>query len=138
MTTKDQKTPKHLQVGAFGEEIAAKYLENKGFDIIHRNYRKKCGEIDIVAKMGETLHFIEVKSVSRENSSSSVSRVMGEYRPEENVHPAKMKRLTRAIQIYLLEKFPREEPFWEFGIVTVAFNMDKKEARVKFMKNLIL
>lgn len=132
------KKPKHLQIGVFGEDIATKYLQNKGFDIIHRNYRKKCGEIDIIAKMGKTLHFIEVKSVSREKSRDNVSRVTDEYRPEENIHPRKLQRLTRTIQMYLMEKFPHEEPDWEFGAVTVVLDMGKREARVKFLKNLII
>lgn len=129
------------KIGALGEEIAAKYLKNKGFSIIDRNYLKKCGEIDIVAQKGKILHFIEVKSVSCENLSlfeGNVSRETGEYRPEDNIHAAKLKRLARTIEVYLLEKFKDNEPEWQFDAVTVRLKLETKQAEIEFIENLIL
>ena len=48
-------------VGAKGEELAARFLAAKGFEIVERNYRAGRGEIDLVAREGETLVFVEVK-----------------------------------------------------------------------------
>jgi len=48
--------------GSKGEEIAATYLARKGYHILSRNYRCRYGEIDIVARDGETLVFVEVKA----------------------------------------------------------------------------
>ncbi|KKT37913.1 MAG: hypothetical protein UW27_C0008G0048 [Parcubacteria group bacterium GW2011_GWA1_44_13] len=62
------------KIGRLGEDIAVKYLENKGFLVIERNYLKKCGEIDVIAKKAGITHFIEVKSVTRENLGRNVSR----------------------------------------------------------------
>ena len=59
---------KKRKIGDRGEEIACKYLENKGFSIIERNYWRPWGEIDIVAKKGSILSFVEVKSVSADLS----------------------------------------------------------------------
>ncbi|MHB1118297.1 MAG: YraN family protein [Minisyncoccota bacterium] len=132
-------------VGRIGEDIAGKYLENKGFVIIGRNYRKKYGEIDIIAQKDEIIHFIEVKTVSHENFVSfldnfrgNVSCVTDKYRPEDNIHPAKLKRLARTIQVYLLEKFPKGEPEWVFSAITVKLDMKTRRAQVKFLENIIL
>src|SRR3989344_6638348 len=134
-------------IGRLGEDIAAKHLENRGFSIVGLNYRKKYGEIDIIAQKGKITHFIEVKSVTElansrlgrsENFNQNVSRVTDNYRPEDNIHPQKLKRLARTIQAYLLEKFPKGEPEWQFDAVTVRLDMKTRRAKVRFMDNLIL
>lgn len=139
------KQAKRSGVGSLGELIAVKYLENKGFTVICRNYRKKYGEIDIIAKKGEILHFIEVKSVSceketifNETSVDGKGFSVGEHRPEDNIHPGKLKRLERTIQAYLLEKFYGDEPEWVFDAVTVRIDEKSRQAKVKFLENIIL
>ena len=47
--------------GEYGENIAEGYLREKGYEILNRRYRCPCGEIDLVAKLGGTIAFIEVK-----------------------------------------------------------------------------
>lgn len=54
------------QVGADGETLVASFLTSKGATIIARNWRIKEGEIDLIARMGETLIFVEVKSRTSE------------------------------------------------------------------------
>lgn len=49
-------------IGRMGEELAARYLSKAGYEIISRNYREKFGEIDIIARDGSMLVFIEVKT----------------------------------------------------------------------------
>lgn len=51
-----------MSIGIQGEEIAANYLENKGFSVIDRNFKCRMGEIDIVACEKRTLVFVEVKT----------------------------------------------------------------------------
>lgn len=125
-------------IGRIGEDIAGKYLENKGFRVVGRNYLKKYGEIDIIAQKGQMTHFIEVKTVTHENFPQYVSYVTDNYRPEDNIHPQKLKRLARTIQAYLLEKFPKGEPEWQFDAITVRLDMKTRRAKVRFMDNLIL
>ncbi len=48
--------------GNRGEKMAAEYLQQKGYKIIGRNYRTKWGEIDIIAEIGNTVAFVEVKT----------------------------------------------------------------------------
>ncbi len=129
------------KIGRIGEDIAVKYLENKGFEIVEQNYRKKYGEIDIIAQKGRILHFIEVKSVSCENLSDfgvNVSRVTDQHRPEDNIHYKKLKRLSNTLQVYLFEKFPKDQPEWSFDVITVRLSIETRKARVKFLENLIL
>jgi putative endonuclease len=116
------------KVGQIGEDVACMFLEKHGYNIIDRNYRKKWGEIDIIAKKDEILHFVEVKSVSHET----------EYNPEENVHPWKMKRLYRAIQTYLLEKDVSDETEWRLDILAVFLDLDTRKAKFRFTENVIL
>ncbi len=53
---------KHLRLGRKGENIACRLLKNKGYDILHRNLKLNKIEVDIVARDGETLCFVEVKT----------------------------------------------------------------------------
>ena len=125
------------QLGDLGEDIACKYLERKGFRILERNYLRKWGEIDIVAEKARLLSFIEVKSVSRESGSHGTPGRSG-YRPEENVHPAKLKRLHRAIQTYLLDrKVPEDRP-WRVDVACVYLDFSTRRAKVEVIENIIL
>lgn len=128
---------KHNETGAIGEGIAAKWLENKGFFIIDRNYRRKWGELDIIAKKDDTIHFVEVKTVSRKSYSGRFEQEINNYRPEDNMHPWKLKRLQRAVQTYLLEKF-KKDPIWQFDLACVFLDQEKRIAKVRFLENIIL
>ena len=110
--------PKHLIIGEKGERFAEDFLLVKGFSIKTRNYRKKWGELDIVAEKKGVLHFVEVKTVSRETNFQIDGK--GDYfRPEDSVHPWKIKRLKRVIQTYLAELGLSIEADWQFDLVTV-------------------
>lgn len=130
--------PLHISgIGKIGEDVACNFLKGKGFVVIERNYLKKWGEIDIVAKDKENLYFLEVKTVTRENYSNNVSRETV-FRPEENVHSAKISRLKRVIETYLLEKEVSQETIWKFGVITVTLFLKDKKAKVRFLKDIIL
>lgn len=53
-----------LAVGDLGEQAAADYLQQAGYEILERKYRLKLGEIDIIAKINNTFIFVEVKARS--------------------------------------------------------------------------
>jgi len=126
----------HNEVGKIGEETACKFLMKRGFKIIEQNYWKKWGEIDIVAKHKGRLHFIEVKTVSRENIQSVSHETLDEYRPEENVHPKKLERLSRTIQTYLLEK--DYEGDWQFDVIAVFLDTKNREAKCRYIEDVII
>ena len=115
------------KIGDQGEEVACQYLKGRGFSVLERNYWKPWGEIDIVAKKDGILRFFEVKTVSH-----------GTIRPEENVHPAKLKRLSRAIQTYLLQRKVPESIAWQIDVACVTLNMETKQAKVELLENVIM
>lgn len=77
--------------GRAGEELAARYVQERHFTILERNYRTRYGEWDLIAKKGQLLVFIEVKARSSFQFGS----------PHEFVDRTKRKRLRRAADIYL-------------------------------------
>jgi putative endonuclease len=115
--------------GNMGEEAASMFLEKHGFKILDRNYLRKWGEIDIVAEKAGVIHFLEVKS------SANVSDETG-YRPEENVHPQKLKRLARAMQTYVLEK--KIDADWQLDIAVVRIDQAKRQAHVELIENIVI
>lgn len=141
----DKRTTKR-KVGDAGEGVVCKYLEKKGYRIVERNYLKPWGEIDIVAEKGNLLSFVEVKSVTREAaywpprpevlSKGEVSREM--LRPEENMHPAKLRRLHRAVQTYLLDRHVPDSRPWQIDLACVYLDFSARRARVEMFENVIL
>jgi len=127
----------HL-VGQVGEGVACNFLKNKGFTIKDRNYRKKWGEIDIIAQNNGILRFIEVKTVSRENIKNVPRETLEQDRPEENVHQWKLRRLYRAIQSYLKENEVSPETIWQFDVIAVFLDIENREAKVRFTENVVL
>lgn len=129
---------KHNKIGAIGEELASRFLMKHGFSVIEMNYWKKWGEIDVVASKKGILHFVEVKTVSRALSNDSVSdETTDSHRPEDNIHPGKLKRLSRTIQSYLLEKGIDDDD-WQFDVITVLLDMDNKKAKINFLEDIVL
>lgn len=136
-----QKKGKKNQIGAYGEEIAVKYLKNKGFSVLEVNYLKKWGEIDIVAReaveKGQVIHFVEVKTVSYETKAALEYAVTHEtWSPEDNVHFKKIQRLNRTIQSWLQENDCESD--WQIDIVAVRMVTREKFATVKYIPNIIM
>ncbi|MEK7163436.1 MAG: YraN family protein [Patescibacteria group bacterium] len=116
--------------GEIGESITCKYLLKNGFDILERNYTRKWGEIDIIARKQGIFHFIEVKSVSCESFSQNLA-----VRPEDQMHGWKQKKLARTIELYTNERGVGE---WQFDVACVYINLVRRRARVKLLENIIL
>lgn len=126
----DKRTDKR-RLGDIGENIACTFLEKHGFEIIERNYLRKWGEIDIIARKGGVIHFVEVKSVSGGTVQGPAL-----YRPEDNMHPWKLKRLGRTIQTYLLHK--KLDCDWQLDLITVKMDMKTRQARVEMIENIVI
>jgi putative endonuclease len=85
------------QSGALGEETAYRYLIDKGYRIIARNFRKSCGEIDLIALNGKTLIFVEVKK--------RASRAFGG--PISAVTVSKQHKIALTAQYFIKENTPK-------------------------------
>lgn len=71
------------QIGDFGEDSACRYLEDNGIAVLKRNYHERGGEIDIIAKDGETIVFAEVKTRKTEAYGAPAEFV--DYRKQEKI-----------------------------------------------------
>lgn len=78
-------------LGERGERAAAEHLLREGYEILHRNYRFGRGEIDLIARKGGTVVFVEVKARSSESYGA----------PEEAVTPGKVRRIRRIASAWM-------------------------------------
>jgi len=101
----------HLDLGTRGEVLAGKYLRRAGYRLLVKNFRCRCGEIDLVAEEGGNLVFVEVKT----RSSADFGH------PLEAVDRRKQGQLIRAAHVYLKEQ-EAEERFCRFDVVSVTFD----------------
>jgi putative endonuclease len=131
-------TSESQKIGEIGEGIGVKFLVKHGFTVIERNYTKKWGEIDIIAEKTNKIYFIEVKSVSRETLPDVSHETSDGYRAEDNMHPWKLKRMSRTIQTYLLSRNVPENKEWQVDLLVVYLDMKEKKARVKVVNDIIL
>jgi putative endonuclease len=121
------------EIGRMGESIACEFLERKGFRILERNYRRPYGEIDIIAEKNGSMRFIEVKAVSRE-SLPDISREISSYRPEEQVHPAKLKKIARTAELYMT-RFPGRD--FQIDVVGVFLDLKTRTARCRLFEQVL-
>ena len=87
-------------IGALGERVAAEYLRRRGFELVDKNVARKTGEIDLIMRHEDTLHFIEVKSVlCRE--FPQVGEARDRYDPSANLHALKIRKVARTSEWYI-------------------------------------
>ena len=96
-------------LGGAGEKQAVKFLKKKGYKILCVNFRISVGEIDIIAKDGETVVFIEVKT----RSSDAFGR------PSEAVDDKKRRKYVKVAQAYLVKNYGETDIPCRFDVVEV-------------------
>ena len=107
----------HNILGQQGEDLAAKYLQEKGYSIRHRNWKFGDLEIDIVAQQDDEIVFVEVKTRSTDQ--------WGE--PEDAVDELRKRRLTAASNVYL--KYFRLDNPYRYDVISIILN--DKELKIK-------
>jgi putative endonuclease len=98
----------HNKTGTLGESLAATYLQQNGFTLLHQNWRHSHWEVDIIAAKNNILHFIEVKT----------RRTKKFGHPEESVSKKKIQNLINASEEYLYQ-----QPQWQriqFNILSIT------------------
>lgn len=97
-------------IGSRYEEKAAAFLQNQGFAILERNYRDRYGEVDLVAREGAYLVFVEVKYRSSLKNGY----------PEEAVHGRKQQRIRHGARYYLYQHHYSEDTPCRFDVVSIV------------------
>ena len=106
---------RHLILGKQGEALAVQWLVEKGYTILHQNWRYSYYEIDIIAKKENVLHFIEVKTRR--------SKKFGH--PEESVTEKKILNMMNAS-----DEFQYRNPGWkriQYDVMSITFNNNMPE-----------
>jgi putative endonuclease len=113
------------KIGAFGQELAANYLRQKGYQIQTENFRSHEGEIDIIANNDEQLVFVEVKT-----------RLSDRYGlPEQAVSESKLEKMTQTALRYLEQKQINNDNY-RFDIVAIEIDKILKKAKIRHYKNI--
>jgi putative endonuclease len=133
------------QLGALGEKIVSKYLKDKGYRILDRNYSPRFvsgplqGEIDIIAKprrkafgflrgkKEDTIHFIEVKTLMDGQG----------FLPEDKVNFAKQRKIIKTVESWLIEKKIPLDSKQQIDVISVEIDSNKKKAKIRHLKNAV-
>ena len=113
------------QSGNYGESLAVNFLKKQGYKIMERNYRIRGGEIDIVARDGEFLVFVEVKA-----------RWSHEYGlPSESITYYKVKALLKTAAFYCVKINWGDKPY-RIDMVSVDFANSKDNPEIELIQNI--
>lgn len=110
-----------IQKGKEGELLVAKYLQKNGYTIITQNYRKRFGEVDIIAQKKDTVAFVEVKW--RHNPLVD---------PAELISPAKQKKIVSIAKVFLA-KHNDEEVICRFDVALIEDN--NNSIKLRYIEN---
>ena len=132
---KDKKNNK--KIGNLGEKIAQKYLVDKGYTLVDTNFWRKWGEIDIIAKKNDAIHFIEVKTVSYETKTLlEYSLSSRSWRPEEQVTSRKLNQMRKAIETWLSDTQYKGEIVVD--VIALRIVLYETYATVSFIENVLI
>jgi putative endonuclease len=115
------------ELAKIGEDIAARYLQSQGYAILERNYRTDIGEIDIIARHGKDLVFVEVKSRTPSEA----------FAPSESVTQAKRAKLVKLAQIYVARRTRKDERC-RFDVVEVTLSETGDPLNVRLIPGAFL
>ncbi len=124
----------HKEVGSLGEKVAAEYLNRHGMKVIDKNVAKKTGEIDLIVQEGETLHFVEVKTIVTDEFPQKEDGG-DEYDPTVNLHEAKIRKVARTGEWYVMEK--GWEGDWQVDGCLVWLRRRDGMARVSYLPQIV-
>jgi len=156
MTTKD--------IGNLAENLAARYLEEKGYEILEKNYKKPWGEIDIIASLNpksKIAYSAEAASAAKAglNPKNGGAMVMpdgddgdatiifvevkanksdfsGIFSPEERVNEYKRNKIARVASFFMENEIGNTELEWRIDVLAVTFDEANKKAKVRHYKGI--
>ncbi|MBI3602618.1 MAG: YraN family protein [Candidatus Omnitrophica bacterium] len=101
-------------LGNYGEEHACRYLQDKGYKILEKNFRNRMGEIDLIAQDKHTVCFIEVKTRKSLHCGQ----------PYESVHPHKQRKIVQVALTYLKYRYRTVEVLSRFDVISIYYPAD--------------
>lgn len=113
------------ELGSQGEKIAQDFLKKKGYRLLDTNFRSREGEIDIVARKGKCLVFVEVRTRSSQSFGT----------PEESITSTKKERLIRLALAYL-QGHPSPHSDWRIDMVAVELH-GQQVTRIELIENAV-
>ena len=115
------------RLGTRGEGVAREYLEARGYEIVSTNYSCQWGEVDIIARDGDCLVFVEVRTRTGK----------GQYgAPEESISKRKRDRLIATAETYI-QSCPTPLEEWRIDLVALHLDIQGALGRVNHIENAI-
>ena len=115
------------ELGFLAENLAARYLEKRGYTVLELNYRKPWGEIDIIASKEGILVFVEVKANRK---------IIAGFEPELRANNYKMIKVVRTAKTYLAEKKYDSEQEWQVDVISIGLDEPRDMAKIIHFKNI--
>lgn len=112
------------ETGRLGEQLAKEYLQKKGYKIIEQNYKTKYAEIDLVAKKGDKLVFVEVRTKGNEQFGT----------PEETINHKKKMKLIWNAKAYVAKK--KYKGAYRIDAICIVLGENEKPKRISHHENI--
>lgn len=122
------------EIGALGEEEAARYLKKQGLRLVGRNIARRTGEIDLLMEARSTLHFIEVKTIVCWELPEP-GQGADAHDPSENLHEAKVRRVARTAEWIVAERDWEGE--WQVDAALVWLRLRDGAASVLYLPQIL-
>ena len=127
---------RHNEIGRLGEDLAKKFLIGQGFSFIEKNFSCRLGEIDLIFKKGDSLRFVEVKSVYADRGLLDFSYL--KVQPEENLTKDKFNKIVKTINFYKQVRSISQETPWYIDLVCVYIDTETREAKIRLYQHITL
>ena len=119
-------TTHRIRLGKWGEGVASRFLQEKGYVLLATNYRCRWGEVDIVAQEGEELVFVEVRT----------RRGVEFGTPEESVTAAKARKLIATAQEFLQEH-DQVNAGWRIDLIAIRLDGDRRVQGITHLRHAV-
>lgn len=118
--------PEHIKTGIWGEDVAVAYLSDKGYIILERDWRSQHRDIDIIARKGDVIIFVEVKTRRNQDFTD----------PLQAINYQKRKNLCRAINHYI--HYRKIEIPWRFDVISIVGKTGSSNPDINHIENFSL